>query len=110
MAKRNRLVLSQSQSIETSKDWNGRYFIAYSGNASIYVRDVKELLRFLRIPKSIPMRAALESWLESLADMDAQRQDSKKEGLSQEAIATGFGPEVHGLDESDPQFQTRMVT
>jgi len=24
-------------------------------------------------------------------------------------LATGFGPEVHALDESDPNYQTRTV-
>ena len=104
--KRDRLVLSQSQSIETGRDWSGRFFIAYSSGASVFIRDIAELRRFLKIPKSIPMRAALDSWLESLADMDAQRQDSKKEGLSPEHLATGFGPEVH---EEDPALSTKMV-
>ena len=97
--KRDRLVLSKSQSIETSKDWNGRYFIAYTGNASIYVRDVKELLRFLKIPKSIPMRAALDSWLESLADMDAAKE--KPANLEQDRALlkeTGFDPLHHLTD------------
>jgi hypothetical protein len=102
--KRDRLVLSQSQSIETGRDWSGRFFIAYSSGASVFIRDIKELRRFLKIPKSIPMRASLDSWLESLADMDAQRQDSKEEGLSPEHLATGFGPEVH---EEDPALSTK---
>jgi hypothetical protein len=104
--KRDRLVLSQRQSIETSKDWNGRYFIAYSDNASIYVRDVKELRRFLKIPRSIPMRASLESWLESLADMDAQKEAPKPAEVN---LQQTWDPLADGLDQSDPQFQTRSV-
>jgi hypothetical protein len=75
--KRDRLVLSQHQSIETGRDWSGRFFIAYSGGASVFIRDIAELRRFLKIPKSIPMRESLESWLASLADMDAQKKTPK---------------------------------
>jgi hypothetical protein len=46
--KRDTLRLSPHQSIETSRDWNGRYFIAYSGGASVFIRDIAELRRFLK--------------------------------------------------------------
>ena len=108
--KRDTLRLSPAQSIETSRDINGRYFIAYSQGASVFIRDIKELRRFLKIPKSIPMRDSLESWLVSLADMDAQRKSAKApEGLSAEHLATGFGPEAHA-DEEDPTANTKMIT
>jgi hypothetical protein len=64
--KRDALRLSQHQFIETYRDFNGRAFIAYSGGASVFVRDAAELRRFLKLPKSIPMRASLDSWLETL--------------------------------------------
>jgi len=107
--KRDRLILSQHQSIETGRDWSGRFFIAYSGGASVFIRDIKELRRFLKIPKSIPMRDSLESWLASLSDMDAQRKSAKApEGLSAEHLATGFGPEAHA-DEEDPTANIKMI-
>ena len=104
MAKRDTLRLSQHQFIETYRDGAGRCFIAYSGGASVFIRERKELLRFLKIPRSIPMRQSLDSWLASLADQDAPEQ----QGISDEVLATGFGPECH-LDESDPNHQTRTV-
>jgi hypothetical protein len=56
------------------------------------------------------MRDSLESWLTSLADMDAQRKSAKApEGLSAEHLATGFGPEAHA-DEEDPTANTKMIT
>jgi hypothetical protein len=110
MAKRDTLRLSQHQFIEASTDTNGRYFIAYSQGASVFLRERKELLRFLKVPKSIPMRASLDAWLQELESSDQGVKPKPIDGLSAEHIATGFGPEVHGLDESDPQFQTRMVT
>jgi hypothetical protein len=111
MAKRDTLRLSQHQSVETYRDHSGRAFVAYSGGASVFIRDIAELRRFLRIPRSIPMREALESWLTSLADMDAQRKGAKTpEGLSAEHLATGFGPEAHADEGEDPTANTKMIT
>jgi hypothetical protein len=108
MAKHERLVLSQHQSVETYRDATGRAFIAYSSGASVFIREVKELRRFLKLPKGLPMRECLEGWLSGLQEQDSKRQQPKPDGLSPELLATGFGPEAH-LDESDPNFQTRTV-
>ena len=102
--KRDRLRLSPHQSIETYRDGLGRAFIAYSNGASVLVRDVAELRRFLKVPKGIPMRASLDSWLDSLQATDAERIEPSRA----EVLATGFGPECH-LDESDPNHNTRTV-
>ena len=72
--KHDALRLSQHQFIETGRDHNGRYFIAYSSGASVFVRDIADLRRFLKLPKALPMRESLESWLASLGDQDASRQ------------------------------------
>ena len=72
--KRDALRLSQHQFVETSRDFNGRYFIAYSSGASIFVRDIADLRQFLKLPKGLPMRESLESWLCSLGDQDASQQ------------------------------------
>jgi hypothetical protein len=110
MAKRTTHHISPHASVESGLDWNGRYYIAFSSGASVFIRDLKELRKFLKIPKGIPMREALDAWLAELETIDAKRRESKpKEGLSAELLATGFGPEAH-LDESDPNYQTRMVT
>lgn len=121
MAKRDRLHLSTYQTIETGRDWNGRFYIAYSGGASVFIRDLKELRRFLKVPKGIPSRESLDSWLASLEAMDAERAQKQHQplssdtavkgsepSLSQELLATGFGPECH-LDESDPNYSTRTI-
>ena len=113
MAKRDRLHLSPYQTIETGRDWNGRFYIAYSNGASVFIRDLKELRRFLKVPKGIPSRESLDSWLASLEAMDKERASKREhlpqEGMSEELLATGFGPEVHALDESDPNFATKTV-
>ena len=72
--KRDALRLSPHQFIETGRDHNGRYFIAYSSGASIFVRDIADLRRFLKLPKGLPMRESLESWLCSLGDQDTSQQ------------------------------------
>ena len=109
--KRDRLAISRFQSVETYVDWSGRVFIAYSSGASVIVRDVKALRKFLGLALKTPSREALESWLVSLAAIDDERQTRKTQqqtGLSKEVLETGFGPECH-LDESDPNHQTRTV-
>ena len=71
--KRRYLKLSAYQSVEAGRDWNGSFFIAYSKGASVFVRDVNELRRFLRIPKSIAMREKLDAWLAELEEGDIKK-------------------------------------
>ena len=118
--KRETLHLSPAQFIETGRDMNGRFWIAYSGGASVFIRDRKELIRFLKVPRSIPIRASLDSWLDSLEAADGDRSVKREQpltseapieqtapSLSQELLATGFGPECH--DEEDPALSTKMI-
>jgi len=72
--KRDKLRLSQHQCIETYRDHNGRAYVAYSSGASVFVRDIADLRRFLKLPKALPMRESLESWLASLGDQDTSQQ------------------------------------
>jgi len=107
--KRDSLRLSPHQSIETGRDWNGRYFIAYSSGASMFFRDTKDLRRFMKLPAGIPSRASFDSWIASLAAADAERTSAAADGLSAEHVATGFGPECHGIDATDPNHNTRTI-
>jgi hypothetical protein len=103
--KYDKLTLSPHTTIETYRDHNGRAYVAYSGGASVFIRDVAELRRFLKIPKGLPMRESLESWLASLADQDAAKE--KPANLEQDRALlkeTGWGPEAH--DDDGP---TKMV-
>ena len=100
--KRDRLQLSPYQSVEAGRDINGWYFIAYSNGVAIFIRDAASLRRFLRIPKGIPMREVLESWLQTktgaIAPADSHQQSD-----------TSFDPLAHGIDETDPQHQTKTI-
>ena len=64
--KRDTLRLPGALSVETGRDWNGRFYIAYGKQASVFVRCPKELRKFLKLSLSTASRAALDSWLESL--------------------------------------------
>jgi hypothetical protein len=114
--KREKLHLSHYQSIETGLDWNGRYYIAYSSPASLFFRDVKALRKWLKLPKGVPSRDSFDSWIASIEAADQQRAFNKagaiqdtSPSLSQEVLATGFGPEVF-QDDEDPTANTKMVT
>ena len=70
--KRDTLRLPGNMSVETGRDWNGRFYVAYSKGASVFVRCPKELRRFLKLSLATASRASLDSWLESLTDGDTQ--------------------------------------
>jgi hypothetical protein len=119
--KRERLHLSVHTSIETGRDWNGRFYIVYSNNASVFLRCSKDVRKWLKLPSKIPSREAYDSWIASLEAADQERvskkaqpltseplMEGKSPNLSHELLATGFGPECH-LDESDPNHNTRTV-
>lgn len=95
--------------IETSRDWDGRWFICWRPHVSIHCRDRKAVLKFAAWPAKTPTGDALRSWLASMEQMDAEREAAKSgDGLTPEHVATGFGPECH-LDETDPNYSTKTI-
>ena len=74
----------------------------------MWFNERKALLRWLNWPAKTPTGDALRAWLNELESSDQERQQLKSDGLTQEQLATGFGPEVF-LDEADPNFQTRTI-
>ena len=97
--------------IETSRDWDGRWFTAWKPHVSQGFRDPKAMLRWLSWPTKTPTGDELRAWLTDLGAADAKRENKTTDaGLDMDEVkATGFGPEAH-LDESDPNFQTRTIT
>ena len=69
----------------------------------MFFRDVAKLRKWLKLPKGIPSRDSFDSWIASIEAADQERAAKKKplpqEGLSDELLATGFGPEVHEEEE-----------
>ena len=97
--------------VETGKDTNGRFFIVHANGTSVFAREQKEVYQFLKLASKTRSRDALDSWFASLSLGDRGHNPvpiGMEQGLSERAIATGFGPECH-LDESDPNYQTRTV-
>jgi len=120
--RRERLNLSQYQSIETGLYASGRFYIVYSSPASLFFRDVKALRKWLKLPKGVASRDSFDSWIASIEAADQERvskkaqpltggplMEGKAPNLSQEVLATGFGPEVF-QDDEDPTTNCKMVT
>jgi len=106
---------------ETYRDGDSRVYIAYSNGSSRMFCDVPTLRKWLKLPKGIPSRDSFDSWIASIEAADQERASKKAQpltgeplmegkapNLSQELLATGFGPEAH--EEEDPVANTRMVT
>jgi hypothetical protein len=77
--KRDRLSLGATMAVETGFDLSGRWFVCYARNASIYTRSVTDLRRFLKLPIKTASRDALEAWLVSLNEIDADRKGAPEE-------------------------------
>ena len=93
--RRERLHLGPGTTVETGRDWNGRFFIAYTKGASVFLRCPIEVRRWLKLPAKIPSREAFDSWIASLEAADASKEP-------QEPLETG-------LDSSDPNYQTKTI-
>jgi hypothetical protein len=111
------LHISRYQSVETYRDAGcSRVYIAYSNNASALFCDVKALRKWLKLPKGVASRDSFDSWIASIEAADQQRAFNKagaiqdtSPSLSQELLATGFGPKAF-QDDEDPTARTRMIT
>jgi len=93
--------------------WNGESFIAWMPHSSRGFTDRKALLRFIAWPTKTFTGDALREWLKGfdpVVDQEPPAHDLQAaSSLSDKLLATGFGPEVHALDKSDPNHLTRTV-
>ena len=105
--------------VETSRDFDGRWFTVWKPDVSIYCRTRKEVLRFAAWPTKTPTGDALRAWLDSLADMDQERVSKSAEPLTsmdaertsnltenRSSLGDSWDPLAH---EEDPALSTRMV-
>jgi hypothetical protein len=96
--------------LETFIEGDRRVFVCSTKSTSVFRCSTREVLAFYKWPAKTPTGDALRAWLQDLERRDAAKApQARQEGLSDEIKATGWGPEANGLDESDPQFQTRTV-
>lgn len=107
--KRERLHLGSGTMIETGRDWNGRFWIGHSKGCAMFFRDAKALRRFLKLPQGIPSRASFDSWIESLAAADAARTGAVEAHVGDANVEGSFDPLAHGLDDTDPNHNTRTI-
>ena len=84
---------------------SGEFFIAWKPDVSMWFKDRKAMLKFVAWPPKTPTGDRLREWLNSFVNDEPK---TVTDGLTAEAVATGFGPECH-LDESDPNYATKTV-
>ena len=80
-------------------------YICKSGYSSKSFTDTKQLLAFIRWPKSTPTGTAIREWLASFDKK--QEAPAPETDLVKRIKAEGFGPEAH---DDDPTANTKMVT
>lgn len=87
--------------------WNGALYLAWKPEVSMCFRDRKALLKFCAWPAKTPTGDRLREWLNSFEVNEPAADDPQPQSsLSDELLATGFGPECHDVDNDN----TRMVT
>ena len=80
-------------------------YICKSGFTSKSFTDTKQLLAFIRWPKSTPTGTAIREWLASFE----QKAEAPTPELDMAKVQReGFGPEAH--DPEDPVAGTKMIT
>ena len=114
MSRVQRFLCPGAVFIERQVDrWNGESFIAWVPHVSTGFTDRKALLRFVNWPSKTPTGDAIREWLKGfdpVVDSEPSAPDPQPALLlSDELLATGFGPEVHALNESDPNHLTRTI-
>jgi len=98
---------SRGALIETSRDWNGRYYTAWRPNCSMFFRERKALMKWLGYPTQTPTRALLVEWLDALEAKDAAQKGPVVEPVAHTAVAGSFNPDAH--QDEDPTANTKMV-
>ena len=93
--------------VESSRDWNGRNYIAWKPHTSQGFSDRKALLRWMAWPPKTPTGDELRAWLDELEAAPAPMPSAP---VGDANVPASFDPLAHGLDESDPQFATRTIT
>ncbi len=82
--------------------WNGALYLAWKPNVSMAFRDTKALLKFCSWPTKTPTGDALRDWIKSFAVNEPAADDPQPtSSLTDEHLATGFGPECHDVDNDN---------
>ena len=92
-------------SIESAKDFNGRFFIAYIKGASMFFRDATDVRKWLKLPKGTTTRELFDLWISELYKKKEPTQAPTTPSLGE----SSFDPLAHGIDQTDPNYKTRTV-
>lgn len=92
--------------IEAQRQDTGWHFYAWRPGTSQAFCSAASLLRWAKWPSKTPTGDALRQWL---AGLEGAPQPEPAPAVAHAAVPGSFDPLVHGLDESDPNHQTRTV-
>ena len=94
--------------IEAQRTDNGWTFTAWRPGTSQGFNDAASLLRWAAWPAKTPTGDALRQWLAGL--QGAPHPEPEPAATEDSSVAAGsWDPQAHGLDEADPNHQTRTV-
>lgn len=89
--------------INTDRDWNGRYYVAWKPHKSAIFRDSKELLKWLKWPPKTPTGDALREWVKRLEDDDEAKRKKPRPVSMLPPLTDGT------LDDADPNHNTKTI-
>jgi len=94
------------------------FFMVFYKGCSRIVTEPIEVSRTLGSARYLDSSKVLRAWCEEMVEQYEKKAEegmSKEEKVLEYAKTAGFGPEGHtdtadGVDETDPNYQTRMIT
>jgi len=104
MARREEFVAGGLR-ITTWRETNGRCFVAWKPDVSIFCQTTQEVLRFAAWPAKTPTGDSLREWLASLGAADQQKGASLAP-VGDANVEGSWDPQAHDVDND----ATRMIT
>jgi len=105
MAKRDAFV-AKGLRIESWRDFDGRVFVCWKPDVSIYCRTRKDVIRFAAWPVKTPTGDALRAQLDSWEAMDLERKGAVESPVGDANVEGSFDPLAHDVDNDN----TKMIT
>lgn len=105
MAKRDAFV-AKGLRIESWRDFDGRVFVCWKPDVSIYCRTRKDVIRFAAWPVKTPTGDALRAQLDSWEAMDRERKGAIETPVGDANVEGSFDPLAHDVDNDN----TKMIT
>lgn len=112
MAKRDAFV-AKGLRIETWRDFNGRVFVCWKPDVSIYCTTRKEVLKFAAWPAKTPTGDVLRAQLDSWEQQDKEREekdgpavsaDREPASIAEQPTEGSWDPLAHGVDSDNARM------